>query len=422
MQVEGNIIIRSDGVRLLLSPYRQSLADGKGAAKRVQAQIQALAKETGLTFGCVRMLRDGSSEALLGREHDCYPAGELVYEALGQPERLFFAEEIAPSKFVVIAAHDKKVVLDELVDSEESLWSQFELATSQFGEAPFTLAVNQALLEGLPHRDSALPTVLQTSTIETAPILSALRFRAVGSLSKGKTSNSAKVKMAIAASVMGIGFLGYLYLDHLSDQAQAEEMALLYAMKNRRLDPLADYKRSMSTMSADTFLGQLDVLIFLSSRGRGWVPSRLDYTHGEKLKIGFTSFGGTRAQLVNEVQVRDGVFGQVPDGTALLVDLGKLPGRERVPDLQPLSKVLFETLDALDANSMGVVKVQVGEVASFGQWSTQKVQINVEGAPLPLIKVLASALAGRPCNVTQAELSLEGQALSGVIHLDVFGS
>jgi len=422
MQVEGKLLIRADGVRLLLSPYRQSLAGGKGAAKRVQAQIQALSKETGLSFGCVRQLRDGTSEALLGSEHDCYPAGELVFETLGQPERLFYAEEIAPAQFLVIAALERRVVLDEIVEGEEALLSNFEIATSQFADQSFTLAAKQALYDLLPESAHATTQIVDDSLIETAAVLSALRFRSVSQLSSKQMSTGRKRALAIAAGVAVISFCGYLYLDHAKQQEVAEEMALLSAMKNRALDPLGDYKRSMSTIAADTFMSQLDVLIHLTSRGRGWIPSHLEYTHGEPLKIGFTSFGGTRTQLVEQVQLRNALFTQAPQGTILVVDMGQLPGRERVPELQPLSKVLFETLDSLDANSMGVLKVQVGEIAAFGQWSSQKIQINVEDAPLPLIKLLSSALAGRPVNVTQVELSLENQSLSGTIHLDVFGS
>lgn len=422
MQVEGKLLIRSDGVRLLLSPYRQSLADGKGATKRVQAQIQALAKETGLGFGCVRQLRDGSFEALLGSEHDCYPAGELVSEALGGPERLFFAEEISAGSFVVIAVDDRRVVLDEIVASEDDLLSHFDVATSQFGDLPYTIAVNQALFDGLPARGNGTAQIIDVSMIETAAVQSALRFRAVAQISSKEMSKDRKKALGIAAGLCVLGFSGYLYLDHVKQADLEAEMAMLSAMKNRALDPLADYKRSMQGMSADTFINQLDVLVHLAARGKGWIPSSLEFEAGSPLKIGFESFGGTRQQLVEQVQIRNAVFGQAPSGTVLLVDLTQLPGRETVPAIQPLSKVLFETLDALDANSMGVLKMQVGEIATFGQWSTQKVQINVESAPLPLIKLLSSALAGRPVNVTQAELSLEGQALSGVIHLDVFGS
>jgi len=422
MRLEGKLLIRSDGVRLMLSPYRQSLAGGKGAVKRRQGQIQALSKETGLPFGCLRQLRDGSSEALLGNEQDCYPAGELVYEALGQPERLFYAEEISPGTFVVIAALDRRVVLDEIATGEEALHSSFELATSQFADQPFMLAANQVLLDLLPANPHAAPQSVGSSLIETAAVLSALRFRAVSQLATKEMSAGRKKAFTLAAGMGVLGLGGYLYLSHMKQVEVAQETALLSSMKNRTIDPLVDYKRSMAGMSADTFISQLDVLIHLTSRGRGWVPTHLEYTNGEPLKIGFTSFGGTRAQLVEEIRIRNALFAQAPQGTVLLVDMQKLPGRERVPELQPISKVLFETLDALDANSMGVLKVQVGEIASFGRWSSQKVQVSVDGAPLPFMKLLARTLAGRPVNVTQAELSLENQSLNGVIHLDVFGS
>jgi hypothetical protein len=422
MQLQGKLLIRADGVRLLLSPYRQSLAGGKGAVKRRQAQIQALSKETGLPFGCVRQLRDGSSEALLGSEQDCYPAGELVYEALGQPERLFYAEEIAPDTFVVIAALDRRVVLDEIAAGDEALLSSFELATSQFADQAFTLAVNAVLREVLPTHAHAVAQIVPDSLIETAAVLSVLRFRAVAQLASKQMSPSRKKALAMAAGVALVAFGGYFYVHHLRQDEAAQETAVLSAMKHRTLDPLADYKRSMATLSADTFISQLDVLIYLTSSGRGWIPSHLEYTNGEPLKIAFTSFGGTRTQLVQQVRVRNALFAQVSQGTVLLVDMQKLPGRERVPQLEPLSKVLFETLDALDAHSMGVLKVQVGEMASFGQWSSQKIQLTVTDAPLAFIKLLAKTLAGRPVNLTQADLSLEGQSLSGVIHLDVFGS
>jgi hypothetical protein len=422
MQVEGKLLIRADGVRLLLSPYRQQLADGKGAAKRIQAQIQALTKETGLSFGCVRQLRDGSSEALLGSEHDCYPAGELVAEALGGHERLFFAEEISPTRFVVIAVDERRVVLDEIADGEEALLGHFDVVTHQFADRPFVLAVNQALIDALPSRDNATAQLTDTSIIERAPVLSTLKFRAVGQLGSKQMSKGRVKVLAIAATVVASCVGGWMYMSSVEEQELAEELAALAAMKNRAIDPLADYKRSMQVMSADTFLNQIDVLVHLASRGRGWIPSKLEYTHGEMLKIGFESFGGTRTQLVADVQIRDALFAQAQDGTVLLVDMSKLPGRNELPKLEPLSKVLFETLDALDANSMGVLKITSGEVASFGKWSSQKIQINVESAPLPLITLLSKALAGRPINVTQTELSLENQALSGVIHLDVFGS
>jgi len=422
MRLDGKLLIRGDGVRLLLSPYRQSLAGGKGAAKRRQAQIQALSKETGLPFGCVRQLRDGSSEALLGSEQDCYPAGELVYEALGQPERLFYAEEVSPGTFVVIAALDRRVVLDEIADGEEALLSSFELATSQFADQSFTLAANAVLSEVLPTHAHAIAQIVTDSLVETAPVLSALRFRAVSRLASKEVSAGRKKALAVASGLALLSAASYLYLHHLRQEEAAQETAMLSAMKHRTIDPLADYKRSMATLSADMFISQVDVLIYLTSTGRGWIPTRLDYTNGEPLKIVFTSFGGTRTELVEQVHVRNALFAQASQGTVLLVDMQKLPGREEVPQLEPLSKVLFETLDALDANSMGVLKVQVGEMASFGQWSSQKIQLTVTEAPLPFIKLLAKTLAGHPANVTQAELSLEGQSLSGVIHLDVFGS
>jgi hypothetical protein len=422
MKVEGKLLIRTDGVRLLLSSYRQPLVDGKGSAKRLQAQVQALSKETGLAFGTVRTLRDGSAEALLGAEHDCYPAGELVHEAVGAPERLFFAEEIGPTTFVVIAVDDRRVVLDELALSEGDLLSHFEVATSQFGDRPYTLAVAQSILDGLPSRGLASPQVLEVSTIETAVALSSLKFRAVHQIGSSSMSGGAKKKLAVAAALAVVGFGGYLWWDSAKEAELAEEMAMLAAMKNRAIDPLSDYKRSMTGMSADVFIDEMGTLIDLASAGRGWIPSRLDYENGQLLQISFSSFGGTRTQLVKEVRIRDGVYAQGPKGTQMLIDISQHPGRNTVPELQPLSKVLFETLDALDANSMGVLKVQVGEIASFGRWSSQKVQINVENAPLPLIKLLSKALKNRPVNVTQTELSLENQALSGVIHLDVFGS
>jgi hypothetical protein len=421
MLVEGKLLIRSDGVRLLLSPYRQQLAEGKGSTRRVQAQVHALSKETGFGFGTVRQLRDGSSEALLGSEHDCYPAGEIVSEALGGHERVFFAEEIAPGKFVVIAVDDRRVVMDEISNSEDELLNNFTIATTQFGDRPFTLAVNQAVLDGMPLHSFATVQLLEESVIETAAVPSALKFRSVGQIGAQAISKGKKKAMAIAAVVAAAASGGWYHYSSIEAQELAEQMAMLSAMKNRTIDPLADYRRAMDVTSADTFIGQLDVLVFRASRGQGWIPNRLDFTNGERLKIGLESFGGTRQDLIKQVQIPNAVYAQGPEGTVLLVDIAKLPRREHAPKLQPLTKVLFETLDALDANSMGVLKVQTGEIASFGRWNSQKIQVNVERAPLSLIKLLSKALEGRPVNLTQAELSLEKQSLSGVIHLDVFG-
>lgn len=422
MQLEGKLLIRSDGVRLLLSPYRQQLVDGKGSAKRIQAQVHALSKETGLDFGTVRQLRDGTSEALLGNEHDCYPAGEIVTEALGGHERLFFAEEIAPGKFIVIAVEERRVVLDEIVEGEDGLLGHFNIATTQFSDNPFTLAVNQAVLDTLPLHSFASVHLLEQSIIETAPVVSSLKFRGVGQIGAKELSNAKKRTVAAIAATLAALSVGWYFMQAAEEKEAAAQAAIFASMKNRAIDPLGDYKRAMDVTPASTFISNLDVLIYQTSRGQGWIPNRVDYTNGERLKIGFESFGGTRQELFKQVQVMNGIYAQAPEGTVLFVDLKDLKRRDNVPTLQPITKVLFETLDSLDANSMGVLKIQTGELASFGRWSSQKVQVNVESAPLSLIKLLSKALEGRPVNVTQAELSLENQSLSGVIHLDVFGA
>ena len=112
------------------------------------------------------------------------------------------------------------------------------------------------------------------------------------------------------------------------------------------------------------------------------------------MKVLLSAFGGRRTTLVSELQIPGAHFAQDPAGVMLLVDPKTLPERRNLSDIEPLSKVLFETLDALDAT--GLTSTQVGEIATFPAWSVRKVQVSFDSAPLAALEVIADSLIGRP--------------------------
>jgi hypothetical protein len=418
LRIDGQIVTRSDGIRLLLSPYRQALADGARGKGLRKVQLQSYARETGMHFGCVRSVA-GQYEVLLGRESDVYPLGEMVYDQLGSPDKLFFVEQVEPGRYIVVAATDHKVVLDELVEADD-LAGQYELILGQFGEAPFTLAASSEILGLLAHSEHATVQELSASTIDAAQIQPGLKLLPIASLSRKKSKGQA-LKWGLAAGVVAALVGGYLWKSASDDRKLQEEMsARLARLKSRSIDPLAEYKRAMHTASAADSLRYLSGLIEQASAAHGWVPKQVTENPGEPVKILMSTFGGRRAQIVEDIHIQGAQFGQDSQGVVLLVDPKNLPERADMPHIEPLSKVLFETLDALDSN--GFATTHVGELASFTGWSTRKVQVTFDSLPLAALDVIADTLGDRPINVTQANLNLEGQRLSGSIQLDVYGS
>jgi hypothetical protein len=421
IRVEGAIITRSDGVRLLLQPYRQVLSGGEGAGRRQKVQVQAYSRETGLAYGCVRATRAGEHEVLLGSEANVFPLGETVYDHLGAPERLFFVEPLPDAaRFVIVAAAERKVVLDTVVELAE-LQDHYGMLLQKFGEAEFTLAATSDVLPNLMLPSNAKLLEGAGSSVDTAAIQSNLRFVAIEELSGGPRLSGGARKLGVAAGIVAV-LVGAYFWKVASDQKrlEGEATAKLAKMKTRTLDPLAEYKNAMRDPSAAERLESLSALIRAAASARGWVPSRLVFTPGEPLKVSMASFGGRRTDLVKRLRIPGARFAQESDGVALLAAPNIATARLAAPPLEPLSKVLFETLDALDATGFAVA--QTGEVASFGGWSIRKVQINFDTAPLMALDVVAATLAGRPVNLSQATLTLDGQRLTGIVQLDVYGS
>ena len=408
------ILKREDGTQFVTQAYREVLS--RKAPSILKREIYNLAKKNGEQV-CLFERSDGQFEAVFSKEPG-YLLGDAVWFYFKKPQYLILCEELsAPAvakQALVVVIKDGSVYSVNAVAYENLASELAFVATSAdrydvcvYGDVPVQLdEAHTASFKKL--EESVYNKLVLNKSLQLQPVAMALDM---------PYFKNRAAKFLVIGFITVLGFLGWYLLPSSTPPPTPEQVA---EKKSQEEPPFAAYYKALQTAAPQRICAEMIGVIGKFIIMPGWVVNSINYQDG-LYTIQVASTAGKYEQLqqwAQEIGI-SGVSGN--DSTATFTLPSKVPARE-MPGFIYNSGNVVKIIKARLERIIEKENISVGTPMTRGKTNFVTMVVELKNSSPAVFNLIGEKLAPFPVEITQIEISMTQQLLTGKIKLNVWGN
>jgi hypothetical protein len=408
------ILKREDGTQFVTQAYREVL--GRKSPSILKREIYNLAKKNGEQV-CLFERSDGQFEAVFSRDPG-YLLGDAVWFYFKKPKYLILCEELPSSptakQVLVVIIKDGSVysvnaVAYENLDSELAF-----VATSTdrydvyvYGDVPMQLdEAHTASFKKL--EESVYNKLVLNKSLQLQPVEMALEI---------PYFKSKAAKFLVIGIIAVLGIAVWYFMVPSPPPPTSEGIA---KKKSQEEPPFEAYYKALQTAAPQRICAEMIGVIGKFIIMPGWAVNSINYQNGQ-YTIQVVSTAGKYEQLQQWAQ-EHGIAGlSGNDSTATFILASKVPVREMpsfIYNAGTVVKLIKTRLERIIEKG----NIFVGNATPSGKTSSVAMVIEFKDSSPAIFSFIGEKLSPFPVEVTQIEISMTQQLLTGKIKLNVWGN